>query len=202
MRWVKVQIAAHLLCKFGGFFTPSSCIYQLLKSVYIIDGGYRMQIRKAIVEDLPQILFIYNQGIEDRNATLEMDKKDKEYITAWFGNRRERYVVIVVLEEENIVGWASLNPYSTRCAYDGVGDLSIYIHRDYRGKGIGKNLLKELESAAKENNFYKLVLFTFPFNLLGQGLYRRAGFREVGIFRNQGVLDGKYVDVMAMEKLI
>jgi L-amino acid N-acyltransferase YncA len=161
-----------------------------------------MQIRKATVEDLSQILHIYNQGIEDRIATLEMDKKDKEYILAWFGDRKERYVVLIALEGEIVVGWASINPYSTRCAYDGVGDLSIYIHRDYRGKGIGKNLLNEIENTAKENVFYKLVLFTFPFNLLGQRLYRGAGFREVGIFRNQGMLDGKYVDVMAMEKLM
>jgi L-amino acid N-acyltransferase YncA len=161
-----------------------------------------MQIRKATVEDLSQILHIYNQGIEDRIATLEMDKKDKEYILAWFGDRKERYVVLIALEGEIVVGWASINPYSTRCAYDGVGDLSIYIHRDYRGKGIGKNLLNEIENTAKENDFYKLVLFTFPFNLLGQRLYRGAGFREVGIFRNQGMLDGKYVDVMAMEKLM
>jgi L-amino acid N-acyltransferase YncA len=161
-----------------------------------------MKIRKATVADLSQILLIYNQGIEDRIATLEMDKKDEVFISAWFKDRKERYVVLVALEGEVVIGWASINPYSTRCAYDGVGDLSIYIHRDYRGKGIGKNLLNEIENTAKENDFYKLVLFTFPFNLLGQGLYRRAGFSEVGIFRNQGVLDGEFVDVMAMEKLM
>ena len=46
------------------------------------------------------------------------------------------------------------------------------------------------------------LLFTFPFNLLGQALYRKCGYREVGVFRNQGMLDGKFVDVMAMEKLL
>lgn len=54
----------------------------------------------------------------------------------------------------------------------------------------------------KENEFYKFVLFTFPFNELGQGLYRKSGYPEVGVFQNQGVLDGKYVDVMAMGKLL
>jgi L-amino acid N-acyltransferase YncA len=46
------------------------------------------------------------------------------------------------------------------------------------------------------------VLFTFGFNEAGQRLYRSRGFREVGVFRNQGKLDGEYVDVMAMEKLL
>jgi L-amino acid N-acyltransferase YncA len=83
-----------------------------------------------------------------------------------------------------------------------VADISVYIDRNWRGKGLGSKLLQALEGTAKENGFHKLVLFTFPFNQLGQGLYRKAGFREVGVFQNQGKLDGTFVDVMAMEKLL
>lgn len=74
--------------------------------------------------------------------------------------------------------------------------------REFRGKGAGGELLSALELKARENKFHKLVLFTFPFNGLGQTLYKKMGFREVGIFQNQGVLDGEFVDVMAMEKLL
>jgi phosphinothricin acetyltransferase len=70
------------------------------------------------------------------------------------------------------------------------------------GRGIGSILLQELEKEAKANQFYKIVLFTFPFNDLGQGLYGKMGYREVGIFEKQGILDGQFVDVMAMEKLL
>jgi L-amino acid N-acyltransferase YncA len=101
-----------------------------------------------------------------------------------------------------VVGWASLNPYSHRCAYDGVADLSVYVERASRGRGIGKALLQELEHRAGQRNFHKLVLFTLPFNEAGQRLYRRCGFREVGLFREQGTLDGRFVDVMAMEKIL
>jgi len=41
----------------------------------------------------------------------------------------------------------------------------------------------------------------FPFNNLGQGLYRKNGYREVGVFKNQGKLDGHFVDAMIMEKV-
>jgi L-amino acid N-acyltransferase YncA len=137
-----------------------------------------MQIRKANQNDLEIIL---------RN---------------WFLSHTERYTVLVAEENGRITGWASINPYSMRCAYNGVGDLSIYIDREYRGKGIGMSLLQEIERVGKENQFYKFVLFTFPFNNLGQSLYRKSGYREVGVFKNQGVLDGEFVDVMAMEKLL
>jgi L-amino acid N-acyltransferase YncA len=157
-------------------------------------------IRKAEESDLPNILYIYNQGIEDRIATLETIPKNEAYIRNWFAHHQDRYAVLVAKSHGKIAGWASINPYSSRSAYDGVGDLSIYIDRDHRGKGIGGKILAELERLGRENQFYKFVLFTFPFNQLGQGLYRKAGYREVGIFQNQGVLDGQFVDVMAMEK--
>ncbi|KAF6599698.1 GNAT family N-acetyltransferase, partial [Paenibacillus sp. EKM208P] len=66
----------------------------------------------------------------------------------------------------------------------------------------GSTLHSELEKEAKKNNFYKIVLFTFPFNEKGQRLYRKIGYREVGVFEKQGVMDGQYIDVMIMEKLI
>ena len=55
---------------------------------------------------------------------------------------------------------------------------------------------------AKRCLLLDFVLFTFPFNTLGQSLYHKAGYREVGVFQNQGVLEGEFVDVMAMEKLL
>lgn len=157
--------------------------------------------RLATTDDLESILYIYNQGIEDRVATLEEDQKTKEYMEEWFRNHTERFAIIVVENEVGIVGWASLNPYSNRCAYAGVADLSIYIRRDYRGKGVGSILLKEIELIAIRNKFNKIILFTFPFNDLGQHLYRKNNYREVGILKNQGKLDGQFVDVMIMEKI-
>lgn len=159
-------------------------------------------IRKASEADLESILAIYNQGIADRIATLETEEKDYAYMRRWFDEHQGRYAVLVAVLDEDVIGWASLNRYSNRCAYDGVADLSIYIKRDHRGKGVGKALLDKIEEVASANEFYKIVLFTFPFNGLGQGLYKKCGYREVGVFQNQGILDGKFVNVMAMEKIL
>ncbi|WP_127492044.1 arsinothricin resistance N-acetyltransferase ArsN1 family A [Paenibacillus glycanilyticus] len=159
-------------------------------------------VRHATSMDLNNVLSIYNQGIEDRIATLEVELKDIDYMQNWYNGRCERYSVLVAVKGDVIVGWASLNKYSPRSAYDGVADLSIYIGRDHRGQGVGSILLAALEVAAVQHGFYKIVLFTFPFNALGQGLYRKHGYREVGIFNKQGIIDGNFVDVMAMEKIL
>jgi len=161
-----------------------------------------MVIREASLTDLKAIMNIYNEGIEDRVATLETETKDLDYMEEWLKNHSERYKVLVAEENDEIFGWASLNPYNSRCAYAGVADLSVYIARKVRGKGIGSRLLTALDDVARENGFHKIVLFTFPFNKSGQRLYQKQGYRQVGIFKNQGVLEGKFVDVMAMEKLL
>lgn len=159
-------------------------------------------VRRAVTDDLKRILEIYNQGIEDRIATLETEIKDLPFMESWFSDHQERYAVEVAEKDNKVIGWASLNPYSHRCAYNGVADLSIYVDREFRGKGVGTILLPALEEVAKENNFYKIVLFTFPFNEKGQGLYRKIGYREVGVFEKQGAMEGKFIDVMIMEKLL
>jgi len=150
-----------------------------------------LRVRSATDADLAAIRRIYNEGIADRIATLDEDPKTEDDIAAWFSAHAGRYAVLVA-EDENgsIAGWASLNPYSHRCAYNGVADLSIYIARERRGNGIGSSLLRALEKKAKENTFHKIVLFTFAFNASGQGLYRKLGYREVGVFHEQGRLDG------------
>lgn len=159
-------------------------------------------IRETTIEDLEAILAIYNQGIEDRIATLEEQPKTLNQMMDWYQEHTDRYSILVIHQGEEILGWASLNPYSHRCAYRGVADLSVYIDRKWRGKGLGTQLLQAIEEKAKANGFHKIVLFTFSFNKLGQGLYHKVGYREVGIFQNQGMLDGQFVDVMAMEKLL
>ncbi|WP_078546175.1 arsinothricin resistance N-acetyltransferase ArsN1 family A [Litchfieldia alkalitelluris] len=159
-------------------------------------------IREGTKDDLSSILYIYNQGIEDRIATLEVGQKDLSYMLEWYEKHKGRHRFIVAQYEDEIIGWASLNQYNSRCVYDGVADLSIYILREARGKGVGGKLLSKIENLAKENKFHKIILFTFPFNLVGQSLYKKNGYREVGVFLNQGVLDGKLVDVMAMEKIL
>lgn len=160
-------------------------------------------IRNARQEDIPAITTIYNQGIADRVATLEVDAKSEDDVQAWLlDERASRYETLVAESNGTITGWAALRPYSHRCAYAGVADLSIYVARDARGKGVGEQLLAALEERARGNDFHKIVLFTFPFNAAGQRLYRKRGFREVGTFREQGTLDGRLIDVLIMEKIL
>ena len=67
---------------------------------------------------------------------------------------------------------------------------------------MGAFLLAGMEARAREIGFHKMVLAMFDWNTPGVRLYERQGFRTVGVYREQGMLDGRRVDVMLMEKLL
>lgn len=158
-------------------------------------------VRPARVDDAEAISAIYNEGIADR-ATLETEPRTVEERRSWLAARDERHAVVVVESDGVVVGWASLNVFNAREAYRHVADISVYVARAARGKGAGTALLERLVELGREGGFHKLVLAGFPTNAASVALYRRLGFREVGIYREQGQLDGRWVDVLLMERLL
>ena len=161
-----------------------------------------MRIRAAEPSDAPAICAIYNQGIEERVATLETCARTPEERRRWLGRRGARHPVIVCERGGRVCGWASLNSFNPRPVYDEVADFSLYVERASRGQGVGTALLARLERLARQHAYHKLVLATLPENRAGVALYRRRGFREVGVYREQGRLDGRRVDILIMEKVL
>ena len=161
-----------------------------------------LAIRPACPTDAEAIACIYNQGIEDRVATLETELRSAAERREWLVTRGPRYPVLVAEHAGDVVAWASLNRFNPRAAYDHVADLSIYVERGWRGRGVGRRLLQALVDLAPTLDYHKIVLATFPFNPAGVALYERVGFRSVGVYREQGRLDGAWVDILIMERLL
>jgi phosphinothricin acetyltransferase len=164
--------------------------------------SHEVTIRPANPADVPEIARIYNEGIRDRLATLETEERTPQERLAWLQAHDERHPVLVAERAGAVAGWGSLNVFNPRPAYGHVADFSIYVGREARGAGIGKALLAALIERARELGYHKLVLAAFPANEAGMRLYTRFGFREVGVYREQGLLDGRWVDVIIMERLL
>lgn len=159
-------------------------------------------LRPATAADAAAICRIYNQGIEDRLATLETELRTPDERRQWLAARGPRHPVFVAETDEMVVGWSSLNVYNPRPAYQYVADFSIYIERGWRGKGVGRRLLEHLIEQARALDYHKMMLSTFPFNASGVALYERMGFTRAGVFHEMGQLDGRWVDTLVMEKLL
>jgi len=162
-----------------------------------------ISIRDARLDDAPAIARIYNQGIEDRTATLETQLRSAEERAEWLASHDERHPVLLAEDPTGAaLGWCSLNRFNPRAAYDHVADYSVFVARESRGRGVGDAMLTALEARARAIGYHKMVLAAFPTNAPGIRLYQRHVFVTVGTYHEQGLLDGRWVDVVVMEKLL
>jgi phosphinothricin acetyltransferase len=160
-----------------------------------------IEITLATAADAAAIAGIYNQGIEDRGATFETQPRTADEMAARIADAG-RFPLVVARNHGAVVGWAGLSSYRPRACYEGIAEFSIYIDRASRGQGVGRQLLTSLVDAARDRGYWKLVSRIFPFNAGSRALCRACGFREVGTYEKHGRLDGRWLDVVIVERLI
>jgi len=158
-------------------------------------------IRPAIDEDAEAIAVIYNQGIEDRGATFETEPRQVDEIAKRLADTA-RFPIVVAVDGDAVLGWAGISAYRARACYAGIGEFSIYLERTSRGRGVGRQLLAALVEVARAHGYWKLLSRIFPANAASRGLCRACGFREVGVYEKHGQLDGRWLDVVIVERLI
>jgi phosphinothricin acetyltransferase len=161
-----------------------------------------LKVRLADARDAPAIAEIYNQGIEDRQATFETEPRTAEAVGELLATRADRYPAVVVEDGNRVVGFAWTSEYRPRSAYAGVAEFTIYVARTARGQGVGRLALRALLTEAERRGFWKLVSRIFPENLASRRLCAALGFREVGIYRRHGQLDGRWMDCVIVEGLL
>lgn len=163
-------------------------------------GGFK--IREARSADAGALALIYNQGIDDRVATFETVKRTQEERKKWLAGHDRKHPVIVAYTGKEVIGWASISLYSQRECYSGIGEFSVYVRRDRRGTGVGEKLLGSLIKRARKEGYWKLIGRVFIQNVASRGLTERFGFREIGLLEKHAKLDGRWIDVVELEKLI
>jgi phosphinothricin acetyltransferase len=160
-----------------------------------------MRARPAGVADAAAIARIYNEGIEERIATFETRPRTAADIERWL---REGIPLIAVADDVNdVLGWASAQRYRPgRDAYVGVAEFSVYVGREVRGRGVGRMAIEALVAECEARGIWKLVSRVFPENTASLALCRATGFREVGVYRRHGRLDGEWRDCVIVERLM
>jgi L-amino acid N-acyltransferase YncA len=158
-----------------------------------------VRTRAARAEDAAEIAAIYNEGIEDRLATFETETSSPEDVVGWL----DAFPVVVAEDDAGAVAaWASAPPYSSRPVYANVREFSIYVARSHRGSGYGRAALAALIAECDARGWWKLVSRVFCENEASRALCRSLGFREVGVHRRHGKVDGKWRDCVIVERLL
>ena len=156
-----------------------------------------MKLKELTKDYWSAVRDIYEEGIATGNATFQSSAPTWD---EWNTSHVEKARIIAVDDNDEILGWAALTPVSGRCVYAGVGEVSVYVSANARGKGVGKALLNELIRQSEENGFWTLTAGIFPENEASLKIHRNAGFKVLGIREKIGKMNGQWRDTVLLER--
>jgi L-amino acid N-acyltransferase len=159
-----------------------------------------IHIRTATEADVPAIREIYNYEILHGTATFDTEPRSLEDRLAWFRELQQNpYCVLAAEIGGETVGWGCLQAYRPRPAYCFTSENSVYIHQDWRGRGIGKAILGRLVEIARENAFRNIVAMIAEGHPYSEALHARYGFEHVGRMNKVGYKFEQWLDVVFMQ---
>ena len=155
-------------------------------------------IRQAFEADLPAIVAIYNSTVPARMATADTEPVKVDSKLNWLKAHNEKRPLWVVEDGKTIIAWLSYSNFYGRPAYKITSELSIYIHEDYRAKGLGKYLLQYAIDKAPALGIKNILGFIFGHNEPSLKLFYHFGFVEWAHLPGVAVLDGIERDLIIL----
>jgi len=147
-------------------------------------------------EDWARVRDIYRAGIETGHATFDTSPPTRqEWDATHLPEPR-----LVARDRGRLVAWAALGPVSRRCAYRGVAEVSLYVDPRVAGRGVGRRILAALVSASEHHRIWTLEAWIFPENRASLRVHEVCGFRVVGVRERIGEHDGRWRDVLLLER--
>jgi L-amino acid N-acyltransferase YncA len=163
-----------------------------------------VSLRPAVVSDAPAILEIYNREVLQTTATFDLVPRSLEQQQEWITARSGAFAAIVAVDDatRQVVGFASLSPYKERAAYRTTVEDSVYVHREFGGRGIGKQLVTRLVEIARESGFHSIIARIEASGDASRALHASCGFELVGIEREVGRKFNRWLSVAVMQRLL
>ena len=157
-----------------------------------------MNIREMQKEDWSDVARIFAEGIATKVATFQRTVPSQQQ---WDTHYIRSCRLVAHTDDGHIIGWAALSPVSSRAAYRGVAEVSIYVAADYRSRSVGSRLLKQLIACSEEAGYWTLQAVIIVENHASIALHRHCGFRVVGKRERIGLLEhGSWSDTLLLER--
>lgn len=159
--------------------------------------------RDATRNDLAFIVGVYNQTIASRMVTADTEPVTIESRQQWFNdhNPNSRPLWLICYQGQPC-GWVSLSTFYGRPAYNQTVEMSLYIHADFRGKGIGQHAITHIEQFSRQNSIETILCYIFAHNQPSIGLFDKMGYQKWGHLPRVAILDNHHRDLIILGKLL
>ena len=160
--------------------------------------------RLATINDLPAIVEIYNSTIASRQVTADTEPISVASRSTWFDEHVPDKRPLWVIEggQQEILGWLSFSNFYGRPAYAGTAELSIYLHQNARGKGLGRYFLNAAIAHAPKIGVHTLLGFIFGHNTPSLNLFASFNFQIWANMPGVATLDGVERDLIIFGKRV
>jgi L-amino acid N-acyltransferase len=162
-----------------------------------------MDIRDCSVDDLPELLAIYNDVIATSTAVYsESPSSLEERIAWWEGRVNQRYPVLVATDDSGVIGFASFGDFRAWPGYRFTVEHSVHVRADRRGQGIGTALVKALVPVASSLGKHVMIAGIDAGNAASIRMHERLGFMRVAHFQQVGFKFGRWLDLVFLQRYL
>jgi len=160
-----------------------------------------IEIRDAIASDLPMILDIYNDAVLTTTAVWDDAPRTPAAQQQWFeAKQAQGYPVLVAVQAEQVAGFCSYGTFRPWPGYRFTVENSVYTHRAYRRRGMGRQLLARLIERACEQGMHSIIGGIEAQNLASIQLHESLGYTQAACLHQVGYKFDRWLDLVLMER--
>lgn len=160
-------------------------------------------IRPAELKDLNGILEIINYNIMHSTAVYDYEPKSMADMQVWYEERQQEGFKVIVAEYEGLIaGYAAYGIFKPKKGYRFTVEHSVYVSEEFHSKGIGKLLMAELISIARQNRIHSMIGVIDADNKASIAFHKQFGFTETGFLKEAGFKFGRWLDVTFMQLML
>ena len=159
-------------------------------------------VRDAIRSDLRALLDIYNNAVLTSTSTFDLEPLTLGQRAKWLSEHGRMHPLVVAESNGLVVGYASLSPFRDKPGHSKSAEDSVYVHRDFQGRGVGTSLMKAILARAVSLGYHTIIAGIVPPNEASVRLHERFGFAYVGNFSEVGFKFSRWQDVAFYQLLL
>ncbi|MNE42965.1 Phosphinothricin N-acetyltransferase [compost metagenome] len=161
-----------------------------------------LQFKEISDLDLYDVMETYNYYVKNSTASFHTEELTINEIRESVINLNPRYKSYIIIEEEKAVGYVLITQHKKKQAYDVSAEVTIYLHPNELGKGIGGRALSYIEEVAIHNGFHVLVATVCAENNQSRQLFEKNGYKQCAHYQEIGMKFGRRLDIFTYQKIV